>query len=147
MEIIRATHEHVDQIAILFDQYRVWYGKESDVKAAQIFLSERLKNDESILFAARINGKIEGFTQLYPLFSSTRMKRIWLLNDLFVTENCRGKSLGRNLIHAAKQWARETEAAEVALETQKTNTPANGLYLDEGFKLSTEVNYYQWTTT
>ena len=55
------------------------------------FSKERLKNQDSEFFVAEENGILTGFTQLYPLFSSTRMKRYWLLNDLFVNENHRGK--------------------------------------------------------
>ena len=51
---------------------------------AENFLKERLENQDSEIFVAEENGILTGFTQLYPLFSSTRMKRYWLLNDLFV---------------------------------------------------------------
>ena len=62
------------------------------LKGAENFLKERLENQDSEIFVAEENGILTGFTQLYPLFfSSTRMKRYWLLNDLFVNENHRGK--------------------------------------------------------
>ena len=66
-----------------------------------------------------------GFTQLYPLFSSTRMKRYWLLNDLFVNENHRGKGHSKALIESAKELCRETKACGILLETDKTNEIGN----------------------
>jgi hypothetical protein len=33
----KATLEDLAQLAILFDQYRTWYHKESDIKGAETF--------------------------------------------------------------------------------------------------------------
>ena len=85
MRIFQATSQHIDQVVDLFDAYRVWYRKPSDKAAAKAFLLERIYAKESIIFVCENEEKqLVGFTQLYPLFSSTRMKRLWLLNDLFV---------------------------------------------------------------
>ncbi|MBP7357540.1 MAG: GNAT family N-acetyltransferase, partial [Cloacibacterium sp.] len=69
----KATLEDLPQLSNLFDQYRSFYHKESDVNGAENFLKERLKNQDSEIFVAEENGILTGFTQLYPLFSSTRM--------------------------------------------------------------------------
>ena len=77
MPIIQATSENLVPLALLFDAYRVFYRKESDVDAAFQFLKERIANEESIIFIAIDEDKsIKGFVQLYPLFSSTRMKKL-----------------------------------------------------------------------
>ena len=64
-----------------------------DLDGARRFLSDRLSGDESVVFAARLPGSDElaGFTQLYPTFSSVRLRRVWTLNDLFVAEAARGR--------------------------------------------------------
>ena len=98
----KATLEDLPQLSNLFDQYRSFYHKESDIEGAENFLKERLENQDSEIFVAEENGILTGFTQLYPLFSSTRMKRYWLLNDLFVNENHRGKGHSKALIEKAK---------------------------------------------
>lgn len=146
MIIIRkALISDVDTVAELFDAYRVFYQKQSDVVAAQDFLTQRFQNHESEIFVAEVANKIlVGFVQLYPLFSSTRMKRIWLLNDLFVSADYRGKGISLQLIDKAKELARKTNACGLMLETAKTNTVGNNLYPQAGFELDRDHNFYSW---
>lgn len=145
MTVRQGTIEDINQLAVLFDRYRVFYDKESDVKNAAIFLSERIENHDSKIFVAEAeDGVLAGFIQLYPIFSSTRMKRLWLLNDLYVDQRYRGKHLSVMLIDRAKQLARETNAAGLILETAKSNVVGNRLYLRTEFTLDAAHNYYSW---
>ena len=59
--------------------------------------------------------KIVGFIQLYPIFSSTRMQKLWLLNDLFVNENYREKGVSVLLINESKKLCKQTEACGLIL--------------------------------
>ncbi len=146
MHIKKANLSNLSQIALLFNQYRVWYKKDADLEGATQFLKERITNNESVVFFAEDeNGNALGFTQLYPVFSSTRMKRLWLLNDLFVHSEARGKGLSKLLIEAAKEHCRETGGCAVTLETQKTNDIGNNLYPATDFELNTENNFYEWS--
>lgn len=141
----KTTIHDLTQLAELFDQYRVFYHKESDIPAAENFLKERIENKDSEIFVAEQNGNLTGFVQLFPIFSSTRMKRYWLLNDLYVNENHRGKGFSKELIEEAKQLAKSTDACGVLLETGKSNDIGNQLYPACGFKLYDSVNFYEWT--
>jgi ribosomal protein S18 acetylase RimI-like enzyme len=142
--IRKATLSDLIPLSELFDLYRQFYGKTSDIEAGKVFLKERIKNNESEIFIALENSKMVGFVQLYPLFSSTRMKRLWLLNDLFVHPEARGKSFSIHLIEAAKQLCIETNACQLTLETSKLNTIGNKLYPKSGFEIDLENNYYAW---
>lgn len=141
----KATIQDLPQLAGLFDQYRIFYHKESDIPAAENFLKQRIENKDSEIFVAESEGKLTGFVQLYPLFSSTRMKRYWLLNDLYVNENYRGKGFSKKLIEEAKQLAISTDASGILLETGKSNDIGNQLYPSCGFEIYDEVNFYEWT--
>ncbi|MFC3158900.1 Ribosomal protein S18 acetylase RimI [Chryseobacterium arachidis] len=143
----KATLQDIQQLAGLFDQYRVFYHKDSDISAAEKFLKERIENKDSEIFVAEGEGKLVGFVQLYPLFSSTRMKRYWLLNDLYVNENHRGKGFSKELIEESKELAKFTDAAGILLETGKSNDIGNKLYPACGFEIYDEVNFYEWTNT
>jgi GNAT superfamily N-acetyltransferase len=146
MIIIRtATVNDLPQLSNLFDQYRIFYRKESAIEEAKIFLEERIQHNESIIFVAEQKDQLLGFTQLYPQFSSTTMKRIWLLNDLFVHKDQRGKGISKQLIERAKLLAADTNAAGLLLETEKTNTIGNKLYPSAGFVLNETSNFYWWT--
>ena len=147
MKIIKAEQAHITPVANLFDAYRVWYKKPSDLAGAIEFLTQRIESGESTVYACETDdGELVGFTQLYPLFSSTRMKRLWLLNDLFVKKEFRGKGISKLLIDAAKQLARTTDACGLLLETQKNNEIGNKLYPHVGFEIEDDTNFYFWTT-
>lgn len=140
----KAQLADVQQLSELFDQYRIFYHKDSDIPAAEKFLTERIENNDSEIFVAENEGKLVGFVQLYPLFSSTRMKRYWLLNDLYVNENYRGKGFSKQLIEASKELAKSTDVAGILLETGKSNDIGNKLYPSCGFEIYDEVNFYEW---
>jgi GNAT superfamily N-acetyltransferase len=145
IRIEQATIDHLDSLAILFDQYRVFYEKLSDVKAANEFLRQRIEADESVIFVSFDEANVmTGFTQLYPLFSSTRMKRLWLLNDLFVDVTFRGKGFSMALIERAKEHCRQTDGCGLILETAKSNTIGNKLYPRVGFQLDQDHHFYSW---
>ena len=141
----KATLQDIRQLSELFDQYRIFYHKTSDVPAAEQFLTERIENGDSKIFVAENEERLVGFVQLYPLFSSTRMKRYWLLNDLFVNESYRGKGFSKQLIERAKEMAKSTDACGILLETGTSNDIGNKLYPSCGFELYDEVNFYEWT--
>ena len=147
MKIRKAGIEDLKKVSVLFDQYRIFYRNPSDVRGAEIFLKERLKKNESVIFVAAVSGELVGFTQLYPQFSSTRMKRSWLLNDLYVLPDYRGKGISKKLIDAAKQLAKQTNAAGLLLETEKTNTIGNRLYPSAGFAPYDTTNFYWWDSS
>lgn len=146
--IIRtATIEDLNPLVLLFDAYRIFYRKASDIASAKAFLQERLEQKDSVIYVAEASATntLVGFTQLYPLFSSTRMKRQWLLNDLYVDQAHRGKGLSKRLIERSKALAQATKAAGVRLETEKSNTIGNKLYPKTGFELDTEHNHYYYS--
>lgn len=99
----KATLQDLDELAVLFNQYRVFYKKESDLDAAKVFLQARIQGKESTIFVALQDKEIVGFVQLCPIFSSTQMKRLWLLKDLFVLQAERGKGFSVLLLETCKQ--------------------------------------------
>ena len=130
----RAGITDISAVAPLFDAYRTFYGKSSDIGLATRFLAERLTRDESVLFLATdTRGIAIGFTQLYPLFSSVRAVRTYLLNDLFVAPDARRSGAAQALLDAAADFARDAGAASLSLSTALTNAPAQRLYEARGW--------------
>ena len=97
MNITQATISDLDQLFILFAQYRVFYEQPFELEEAKQYLAERLNGEESIIFIAIENKEQAGFTQLYPSFSSVGLKKIWILNDLFVSTDHRQKGIAQAL--------------------------------------------------
>ena len=142
MEIVLAKFEDLEEVSRLFDQYRVFYKKSSNIEAARTFLQERFQKNESTMFVARDQELMVGFTQLYPSFSSVSLKRTWILNDLFVEEPYRKKGVAKSLIKAAERFARETGAVRIILATQISNTAAQSLYESLGYVKDKDFYHY-----
>ena len=142
MQIQRATREHLEALTPLFNAYRVFYKQESDTAAAKMFLNERFEKQDSVIFLAKDEAdNALGFTQLYPSFSSVAMKRVYILNDLFVTPEARGKQAGTALLEQAKSFAKEHGARGLVLETGADN-PAQKLYEKNGWTQDPSLHYY-----
>ncbi|WP_342505022.1 GNAT family N-acetyltransferase [Sporosarcina sp. FSL K6-2383] len=140
MTIVQATINDLDTLTELFDLYRLFYEQSSDLDSARTFLNDRLSNEESIVFIAFDDNEAIGFVQLYPSFSSISMRQTWVLNDLYVKEQGRGKGFGEALMRRAIAFAKKTGAKGVLLETGKENVTAQRLYEKIGF--AQETNYF-----
>jgi GNAT superfamily N-acetyltransferase len=144
IRIRSAGEEDVPRIAPLFDAYRQFYGKASDPEAARRFIHERFQKSESVIFLAEDeSGRALGFVQLFPSFTSVQARRLWILNDLYVTEEARGHGVGRALMEAAREHAVKTGAMRLTLETMDDNRKAWALYESLGYvKSDASVRYY-----
>lgn len=131
-----ATLDNLDAIAPLFSDYRTFYTRQPDLETARRFLYERLSRDESTVILAYRDGEAApaGFTQMYPMFSSVRAARIYVLNDLYVAENTRRQGVGEALLRAAADFARSRGAIRLELETTPDNLKAQSLYRAQGWE-------------
>ncbi|MBI1315139.1 GNAT family N-acetyltransferase [bacterium] len=128
LSIVRASTAWIEPLAQLFDSYRQFYGQSSDMDGARLFLSERLEQEQSVIFVALKDGIPCGFTQLYPAFSSIAMRPIWILNDLFVAPDARRHGVGESLMQAATEFAVDSGAKRLVLATASGNWSAQALY-------------------
>ena len=141
--VTQATLDDLDDLAVLFDGYRVFYERASNPAVARDFLRERLALRESVIFLARdANGAALGFTQLYPCFSSVSARRLWILNDLYVAEAARGRGVARALMDRAKRHALQTGALRLVLQTAHDNARAQALYESLGYVRSDGMYEY-----
>jgi len=143
MTIRRATPADLDALVPLFDAYRVFYQQPSDPPLARRFLGERLTLGDTVLFLAEYEGRSAGFTHLFPIFSSSRCERLWLLNDLYVDGAVRKRGIAQRLLAAAEVFARETGACGLELATAHTNVTAQRLYEAAGWTLDEVFRRYE----
>ncbi|MHA6192348.1 N-acetyltransferase family protein [Bacillus subtilis] len=142
MNIRQAKTSDAAAITPLFNQYREFYRQASDLQGAEAYLKARLENHESVILIAEENGEFIGFTQLYPTFSSVSMKRIYILNDLFVVPHARTKGASGRLLSAAKDYAEENGAKCLTLQTEHHNRKARSLYEQNGYEEDTGFVHY-----
>lgn len=133
MNVRACAREDLEAVAELFDAYRQFYGKPSDPSGSLSFLRERFESSESVLFVAEFERKIVGFTQLYPSFSSAWMKRVYILNDLFVHPSARRLGAATKLLEGAQAFARDKGAIRLTLSTAKSNLAAQQAYRRGGW--------------
>ncbi|GAB2559625.1 GNAT family N-acetyltransferase [Rhodanobacter koreensis] len=134
-QIRQASIDDLDILVPLFDGYRQFYRQASDPARARAFLAERMAKQESqILLALDDSGVGLGFTQLYPLFSSVRAVRTYLLNDLFVAAETRRQGVAKALLIVAADHARSLGVASLSLSTALDNAPAQALYESLGWQ-------------
>ena len=154
MTVSRATLSDLEAAASLFDRYRQFYRRPSNLEGARRFLRARLEGGESALFLAAVPdlesreagaASAVGFTQLFPSFTSVGMRRVWVLNDLFVAEEARRRGVARALMEAARVFALEDGAARIELATERSNTRAQALYDALGYDRDDEFHHYSLT--
>lgn len=140
---VKANLSHLEDIAPLFDAYRGFYGQPSKPAEAKSFLTNRIRKDESVIFIAYSGQTPAGFVQLYTTFSSVTLEPFYILNDLYVTSDMRGKGIGTILLEKTKEQCLKMNYKGLALETAIDN-PAQKLYEKSGWKSDNEFLHYFW---
>ena len=143
--IRQATVSDLDELVPLFDGYRQFYRQPSEPDRIRKFLLDRFAHNQSVIFVAVKDRAVVGFTQLYPSFSSGALARIFILNDLFVDPGARLIGIGGALLQAAAEYGRRVGALRLVLSTELTNTSAQSLYENLGWKRNTDFCTYQIT--
>ena len=140
--MIRAARKSdVPQLALLFDAYRRFYGRDGDIDAATQYVAARLMGPTRF-FVYDGAAKLCGFVHLLPSFDTLAMRPMWILEDLFVDPASRRGGLGSALLTFAESFARETCASRLTLSTAHTNATAQRLYERHGWTLDTHFRYY-----
>jgi len=85
-------------------------------------------NEPMFLLGAYVDDKLTGIVQYLFHRSSWTPGNYCYLQDLFVAEKARGLGMGRALIEAVYEKAREAGASRVYWLTHETNTQARTLY-------------------
>ncbi len=140
--IRKASLDDLEAVVVLFDGYRRFYEQPADLEGARRFIRARLQAGDSVLLVAERDRQLVGFTQLYPSFSSASMKRVWILNDLFVAPEHRRSGLGQALMKAAEDFAGESDCKGLVLATKNTNAPAKALYEAREWTLDVVFDHY-----
>lgn len=127
----------------LFAAYQRFYGvEEIDEERNRRFFARFVEpSDHGLLLGASIEDDLVGFACLYWHRSSLRASDVVLMNDLYVEEGQRGGGIGRALIEASADVARERGAQILEWSTKPDNAPARRLYDSTGAESSEWVEY------
>ncbi len=142
MIVRKAEADDLQQLAILFDEYRQFYGASSQPIQSLQFLQQRFANQESVIFIHVKDDIITGFVLLYLGFSSVACSTYYILDDVYVTPHYRRQGSAKQLIDTAILFARQQNALRITLETQKTNIESQQLYEKMGFIADNQFQTY-----
>lgn len=143
VEIAPIAVEEFEQLLPLIAAYQRFYKVESiDEERNRTFFRRFLgPSEDGLLLGARRDGRLVGYACLYWHFSSLEACESVLMNDLFVDESARGDGVGRALIEAAADVARERGVPLVEWSTEPDNHTAQRLYDSTGAERSEWFSY------
>jgi GNAT superfamily N-acetyltransferase len=97
-----------------------------------------LGDDNCALFVAYLEQKLVGFAIAYKLQRFDQKGAEILLDELEVVERFRRTGIGRKILESVREWAREVEAREIWIPTNKSNQAAVALYKSIGGRAENE---------
>lgn len=131
MEIRTARTDEIDQIVAAYEWLFAPPGSQPpmwDPDAAAARLAAVIDGDDAEVFVADDDGRVAGFVTVYDEFDSVRFgHRAWV-EDLAVDPDRRSQGLGKALLDAAKDWARERGASHLELDSAETRADAHRFY-------------------
>lgn len=132
LKIIKSTNDNLNDLNEVFSLYQEFYDidkskmeKESNI----IFFKELLgKPDSWQQFISYIDWKIVWMITLYYSYSSLSKMRVWILNDLYLKEEYRGKWYWKQMIEFSMDFFKSQWISKMTLETHTDNSKAQKLY-------------------
>ena len=143
IEIGSISAEEFEELLPLIAAYQRFYEvEEIDEKRNRAFFRRFLApSEDGLLLGARLQGRLVGYACLYWHFDSLTAAETVLMNDLYVSEDARGRGVGRGLIEATAEIGRERGVASIEWLTAPDNETAQRLYDAVGGERSTFIAY------
>ena len=145
LQIKIAQPDDFEKIGEVFNLYRQFYEKESNIEACKNYIHERLINNEAQIFYIENEKECMGITQLYMTFDSLELSKKIILYDLYVRSEYRNKGIGRMLMNAAKSFAEKKGVTSIELSTSINNKNAQSLY--ESLEYQRDTEFYDYYLT
>ena len=143
VEIAPIAVEEFEELLPLIAAYQRFYEAEgiSDERNRTFFRRFLAPSEDGLLLGARSAGRLVGYACLYWHFSSTKATETVLMNDLYVEDSVRGQGVGRALIEATAEVARERGAPSIEWSTAPDNHTAQRLYDSTGAERAEWFSY------
>ena len=141
MKIFKAEQWNIEVLLPLFEVYRKSYGMDENPERTLVFLTNRMRFNESLFFIA-MNEQEQaiGFIQLFPRLSSLQLQRYWQLTDIFVLEQPQQSEIYAALISKAKEFVHFTQSHRLVAELEEAQY---AVLQSEGFKLNPKERLFE----
>jgi ribosomal protein S18 acetylase RimI-like enzyme len=131
---IAPDHPAFDQVAALFDDYRVHYGRPSSAEMTRRWLHDQLTQHRLSVVGAVRADHVRGFVTIAVMPASLMLGTAWLIRDLYVDPRHRRSGIAGALLRHVADTARAAGALRVSLQTETGNLAALALYTGIGFR-------------
>jgi GNAT superfamily N-acetyltransferase len=111
----------------LFAGYNAFYGRTWPAERYEQAWREFRRDERIHALVARLDGRMAGIAH-FLVHASTTSSDLCYLQDLFTDPDVRGLGIGRSLIEAVSEWAREQGCGRLYWHTQQHNATARRLY-------------------
>ena len=117
----------------LWDDYNAFYGRQGatalDLNITQTTWARFVNLHEPVhAFVAEQNGELVGLVHFNFHRSTTRLRDVCYLQDIYVHKDLRGAGIGRQLIQAVYDAALKAGSTRVYWHTQGSNLAGRALY-------------------
>jgi GNAT superfamily N-acetyltransferase len=103
-----------------------------DERRAAVALRQAIDSHDSVVLVADSGGQLVGFLTGYLDIHSVRFGyRAWI-EDFAVHPGWRSQGIGKRMLDAAKEWARERGATHLELDSALARSDAHRFYEREG---------------
>lgn len=89
--------------------------------------------DSRLIVACDGEDSIQGYIHLQPIHDEVLDRAIGYVSIIAVSENASGQGIGRQLMQAAEDWAREMSYPALVLDVFASNESARQFYVRQGF--------------
>ncbi len=94
---------------------------------------------------AHIEGEAVGYALYYPNFSSFRGQKGLFLEDIYISDKCRGTGLGKEMIRAICRMAAQRGYERIDFLVLDWNTTAIDFYLHLGAVTGSDERHFKFT--
>jgi GNAT superfamily N-acetyltransferase len=115
--------------SLLWEGYNTFYQRKLPKEIIQTTWDRFFDPDEPVhALVAEVNGKLLGLTHYLFHRNTAMINYSCYLQDLYTNESARGLGIGRALIEAVYEKAKEAGSPRVYWQTHETNSTAMKLY-------------------
>ncbi len=139
-EIVEAdlhNAQHQDAILRLLDEYSqepIISGKPLAASVRSELLAGLQRHPTTEVLLAYVDDQAVGIAICFMGFSTFAAKPLLNLHDLAVAADFRGQGIGRRLLEAVEQKAKQLACCKVTLEVHEDNAAARSAYQAAGFR-------------
>lgn len=141
--IKRTDSTNLKDLEGLFVNYRGFYGCQYDESEdVSGFLEDIILDcNKGSFFIAYLGDIAVGFAGCYFTYSSVLLKKIAIINDLFISDEYRSRGFGRSLIESAIANLKDDGFSKIRWCSQRDNLTAQALYDNMNIDKSDWIHY------